>query len=98
MYANISDYHFRPGSDAQQLIQRTEQEAMPLAEQVPGFRAYYFVRVADDRVLAISLWDSQADWEETLPRLMPWLQENVAPQLAREPERTAGDVVIERRK
>ncbi len=59
MYANVSDSHLCPGTDAQQLIQRTEHEAMhaamPFAEQAPGFRAYYLVRVADDRALAISL-------------------------------------------
>ncbi len=98
MYANVSDYRLRPGFDAQPLIQRTEQEVLPLAEQLAGFRAYYFVRVTDNRLLAISLWDSQAEWEQALPRLLPWMQDNVAPLLAGEPARLAGEVVIERRK
>ena len=95
MYIGVSDYRFRPGTDFQTLIQRIEQEAMPMAQELQGWQAYYFVRVADDRVLAVSVWDSKAGFDNGLPRLLPWMQENVAPHLASAPERAAGEVVFQ---
>jgi hypothetical protein len=51
--------------------------------------------VADDDLLAVWCWDSEADWEAGFAKLMPQLQEYVIPNLAGPPERVGGEVLIE---
>ena len=59
-------------------------------------RGVYFVRPSDDELMAVWLWDSEADWDAAFPRFGPSLQEYVVPSLAQPPDRAGGDVVNER--
>ncbi|MBI4277680.1 MAG: antibiotic biosynthesis monooxygenase [Armatimonadetes bacterium] len=97
MFVNVGRFRFRPmGQDEQQrLMQRIEQDVPPIARESPGFRGVYFVRPSDDEVMAVWLWDSQADWEAALARFGPLLQEYVIPNLTQPPERVGGEVVIQ---
>ena len=100
MYANLTEYRFRydqgerSEADIQGMLERTEREALPLADNLPGFQSYHFVRVAPGVVLSISMWDDQAACERGLGTMLAWARENTAPYLAAPPERRAGEVIL----
>lgn len=97
MFVNVGRFHFRPmNQDAMHgLLQRIERDVAPVVRESSGFRGVYFAHPSDDEVMAVWLWDSQADWEAGLARLGPYLQEYIVPNLARPPERIGSDVAVQ---
>jgi hypothetical protein len=97
MFVNVGRFRFRPmGQDEMQgIVQRIEQDVPPVARDSAGFRGVYFARVSDDELMAVWLWDSEADWDAAFPRFGPALQEYVVPNLAEPPDRVSGDVVVQ---
>ena len=67
----------------------------PLTQQA-GFRAYYTVQASDTDYLAISVWESAADYERALQQLGPVMSDVIEPYLVGSPERIAGEVVEHR--
>lgn len=59
-----------------------------------GFKGYYLVFGADDRVLALSLLADRAVAEASTPKLVPWIKENLGPLLASPTEAVDGNVLI----
>jgi hypothetical protein len=98
MFSMVGRFRFRSFGDAEQqsLMQRIEQDAVPIIRESPGFRDVRFVvRSADNELMTVWLWDSEADWDAALARLGPFIQENLAPHLAQPPERLGGDVATQ---
>jgi hypothetical protein len=90
---------FRFGSlneeEQQSLMQRIEQDAVPIIRESAGFRDVRLViRPADNELMTVWLWDSEADWNAALAKLGPFIQENFAPGLAQPPERLGGDIAL----
>jgi hypothetical protein len=95
MFSMVGRFRFRSFSDAEQqsLMQRFEQDALPIIQESPGFRDLRLVfRTADNELMTVWLWDSAADWDAALAKLGPFIQENMAPNFAQPPERIGGDV------
>jgi hypothetical protein len=59
-----------------------------------GFRGYFLVLGADDRVIALSLFADRSVAEASTPKLMPWIKENLGPLLASPTQAIDGSVVI----
>jgi len=97
MFVNVGRFRFRPmdPDEMRGIIQRIEQDVPPIARDSAGFRGVYFVRPSDDELMAVWLWDSEADWDAAFPRFGPSLQEYVVPNLAQPPDRAGGDVVVQ---
>ena len=97
MFVEVGRFRFRPmGQDEQRsLMQRMEQDVPPIARESPGFRGVNFVRLSDDELMTVWIWDSSADWEAALARFGPVLQEYVVPNLAQPPERVGGEIVLQ---
>jgi len=97
MFVNVGRFRFRPMSqdEQQSLMQRMEHDVPPIARESPGFRGLNFVRLSDDELMTVWLWDSEADWEAALARFGPLLQQYVVPNLAQPPERVGGEVVLQ---
>lgn len=96
MYVTLGRFHFRPRSDdeRQSLLRVIEEQVPPIARTSSGFRGVYFAEAGEDEVLTVWLFDGEADWEATLPRFGPVLQQHVAPYLSQPPERVGGEVVM----
>jgi hypothetical protein len=95
MFSMVGRFRFRSFSDVEQqsLIQRIEQDAVPIIRESPGFRDVRFVvRPEENELMTVWLWDSAADWDAALAKLGPFIQQNFAPNLAQPPERLGGDV------
>ena len=97
MFVNVG--HFRFGSltdgDRQRMTASFERDIPPIVSGSPGFRGVYFTWVADDDLMAVWLWDQEADWDAAFPKFGPSLQENVIPHLAGPPSRASGDAFFE---
>lgn len=94
MFVNVGRFRLRPMGEGERndLMQRIAQDIPPIARESRGFRGVYFARPSDDEVMAVWLWDSEADWNAALTRFGPLLQEYVVPNLAQPPERVGGEV------
>jgi hypothetical protein len=98
MFSMVGRFRFRSFNDAEQqsLIQRMEEDAAPILRECAGFRELRaVVRPEDNELMTVWLWDSEAEWEAALAKLGPWIQENLAPDLAQPPERLGGDIAAQ---
>ena len=97
MFVNVGRFVFRPMDEAemQGIMKRMEQDVPPIALPSPGFRGVYFARPSDNEIMAVWLWDSEADWDAAFPKFGPGLQEYVVPNLAQPPERTSGEAFLQ---
>ena len=93
MYASIRRYHILPGT-AEEFLRRVQQGFVPLISQVSGFRAYYVLQVRDDEVLSVSIFDSQAEAEQSVRRAADWVAKNISSFMQGLPEITVGHVRI----
>jgi hypothetical protein len=92
MHAVINHLHLdvpveelRPGMD---------NELVPLLRSLAGFRAFYFVREAEDRGTVVIMWDSDEEAQQGAAVIGPgWFHQNIAPHLASEQVRSTGDVI-----
>jgi hypothetical protein len=98
MYSMVGRFRFHSFSDDEQksLMQRIQQDAIPIIRESPGFRDLRLVvRPADNELMTVWLWDSEADWDAALGRLGPFIQANLAPDLSQPPERLGGEVATQ---
>jgi hypothetical protein len=98
MFSMVGRFRFRSLSDAEQqsLMQRIEQDAVPIIRESAGFRdVRLVVRPEENELMTVWLWDSAEDWDAALAKLGPFIQENFAPNLAQPPERLGGDVAMQ---
>jgi hypothetical protein len=98
MFSMVGRFRFRSLDDDEQqsLMQRIEQDAVPIIRECAGFRdVRLVVRPADNELMTVWLWDSEEDWNAALAKLGPFIQENFAPNLAQPPERLGGHVASE---
>jgi hypothetical protein len=98
MFSMVGRFRFRSLSDDEQrsLMERIQQDALPIIRESPGFRDLRLVvRPADNELMTVWLWDSEADWEAALGRLGPFIQANFAPELSQPPERLGGEVATQ---
>jgi hypothetical protein len=56
--------------------------AVSIVQESQGFRGVSFLRVGDDQMMAVWLWDSAADWDAAPAQVGPWLQTHAIPNLA----------------
>src|SRR5260370_13401126 len=92
-FAAIRRGKLEPGM-ADEFAKRVKGGAVPVLTKLPGFKAYYLVFGGEDTVMAVSLFTSKAAAEQSNARLMPWIQENLAPLVASPTEATEGGNVL----
>jgi hypothetical protein len=92
--AVVNHLHFReaPSPD---LFARAQDEVVPQARLIEGFRGLEIVQAAPDHFILIITGDSP----EVLDRVAtevgsPWMMEHVVPLLAGPPERHIGPLVV----
>ncbi len=91
MYSMIRKYYIIPGT-AGEWMQRVQEGLVPLLQEGPEFLAHYDVEVRTDEVVSISLFETQAAAEASLPRTACWTLEHLTPLMQTFPEITAGPV------
>ena len=93
MYAGIRQAKAKPGM-AEELTRRIKEGAIPIISNVPGFNAYYVVYAPDDTVVAVSIFDNYAAAHESNKLALAWINQELAPLLARPASSLAGPVIV----
>ena len=91
MYSMIRKYSLIPGT-AGEWLQRVQEGLLPLLQEGPEFLAHYDVEVRTDEVVSISMFETQAGAEASLPRTARWTLEQLTPLLQTLPEIIVGHV------
>jgi hypothetical protein len=97
LFVVVGRFRFRQMSPDEQrsLAQRMEADLPGVARQSKGFRSLQLVRITDEELMTVWLWDDEADWDAAQAAFGPLLQEYVVPNLAAPPDRVGGEVVLE---
>jgi hypothetical protein len=94
MFAVVNHLHLKIPVD--QLRPAVEAEGIPILSKLPGFHDLLFVKAAEDRAIVILLWASAADADNGAKTFGPtWFAKHIAPQLASEQQRSAGEIVAQ---
>ena len=93
MYAALRQVKAKPGS-ADELASRIRKGAVAIVSGVPGFLGYYVVYAPDDKVTAISVFNTVQGAEESNRRAMAWIDRNLGPLLVGPGTATAGPVIV----
>lgn len=89
MYAAIRKYSIKPGF-IDEVMQRIQGEFLSIISREPGFIAYYALRVGNNEVLTISIFDTQAGAEGSTPLAFAWVKKKIAGFVQGVPETTVG--------
>jgi hypothetical protein len=89
LYAAIRTYSIIP-QFVVEVMQRFTEGFLPLISQEPGYLAYYAMRLRDNQVSMISIFDTQAGTEESTPLTREWEQQNIAQFVQGVPEVQVG--------
>ena len=93
VYTAIRKYYIIPGT-VEEWMRRVQEGFVPLISQVPGFQAYYALKVREDEAVPISTLDTQAGAEESVRRAAVWVANNLATLNQGLPEITVGHVSV----
>lgn len=95
MYASIAVWTFRD-QPSEDVIQRTERDAVDPFSKLPGFFSYDAVRTGDLDITTFHVWDMHEHADGAMRQVAPTLQQAIGGHLAGAPVRSGGDVVIRR--
>ena len=93
MHISIRHYKTQPGK-AGELVKRAREGFAPIISKDKGFKAYYVVHVGHDSVTSISVFDTQAEADDSNKQAADWVQANVASLVVGPPVITAGDATV----
>ena len=71
-------------------MQRIQGEFLHIIHREPGFIAYYAMRVGNNEVLTISVFETQAGAEGSTPLALEWVTKNLASFVQGEPQTKVG--------
>ena len=78
----------------EEVVARVVAGAVPTMRSMEGFKGYLVVASADDRFIAMSLFDDKSAAEHSAQTLEPWINENLGPLLASPVETVMGTVIL----
>jgi hypothetical protein len=91
MYATVRRYE--SVTDSSEAARRVNEGFVPLISQMPGFVAYYWVDAGGGVMISTSVFQDQANAEESNRRAADWVRQNLVSVLPNPPQITAGEVV-----
>ena len=92
MYAVIRRVNF---TSIDQLKPRITEDFLPnVVDKLPGFVAYYFIRLSDTELASLSLFETREQAEKSIQVIREWIEENLSEMVTREPEAYAGEVIV----
>jgi heme-degrading monooxygenase HmoA len=75
MYIVIRKYDLIPGT-AEEFIQHMQKSLVPIIKRVPGLREFSVVEIADNELIAISVFESLADAKVSARQTAAWVAEH----------------------
>src|ERR1051326_2434575 len=92
MYAVIRQYE--DVSSVDEVMRRIEAGWTPIILQAPGLIAYYAISAGGGAAASISVFEHQAQAEDSARRVAEWIGDNLAPLSPNQAQVTAGEVRV----
>ena len=89
MYTAIRKYSFKP-KFINEVMQRIQGEFLHIINREPGFVAYYAIRVGNNEVVTISVFETQVGAEGSTPLALEWVTRNLAGFVEGKPQTEVG--------
>src|ERR1700730_14558066 len=93
MYATVQRAHFNPRS-LDEVVQRVTDTFVPAVSTMAGFVDFYLVRLENDTVSTLSIFETQAEAQEANTFFADWAKRELASLLQEPPEIAVGEVAI----
>jgi heme-degrading monooxygenase HmoA len=90
MHISIRRYKTKPG-DAGEAAKRAREGFAPIISKSKGFKAYYVVHLGHDSLSSISVFDTQAEADDSNKAAADWVKANLASLIVGAPEITSGE-------
>ena len=78
------------------LMQKLDEELVPIISKQPGYIAYYVIDSGNDVVTAISIFKDASTSEASNKLAESWVKQNLGPMVPGAPEVISGPVVVPR--
>ena len=91
MHSALRKYSIKPDF-MDEVMQRIQGEFLHIISREPGFIAYYAIRVGNNEVLTISVFETAVEAEGSTPIALDWVKSNLAGFVQGEPQTTLGKV------
>ena len=79
---------------ADEVLQHIRENVLPLVRKVPGFLSFYAVKLGEDDIITVSVFETQAQADESSKVAAAWVLAHIAPLLAGPLDISGGKVVI----
>jgi len=89
MYSALRRHSIKPNF-MDEVMQRIQGEFLHIISREPGFIAYYAIRIGNNEVLTISVFETKIGAEGSTPIALEWVTKNLAGFIQGEPETTVG--------
>jgi hypothetical protein len=89
MYSALRKYSIKPNF-MDEVMQRIQGEFLHIISREPGFIAYYAIRVENNEILTISVFETKIGAEGSTPIALDWVTKNLAGFVQGEPQTTVG--------
>ena len=89
MYSALRKYSIKPNF-MDEVMQRIQGEFLHIISREPGFIAYYAMRVGNNAILTISVFETKIGAEGSTPLALDWVIKNLAGFVQGEPQTTLG--------
>ena len=93
MFATVRRAKFRPGS-MEEVVQRVNDTFVPSLSAMSGFLDFYLVRLENDTVSTLSVFETQSEAEAANTFFADWAKRELADLLQGPPEIMVGEVAI----
>lgn len=91
MYIIIRKYQ---SNDQAQVVQKIQEGFIPLISEMPGFEGYYVVPVDNDKIVVVSIFDSEINAEGSALLAQRWVEDTIAHLYSGPPEILQGPAAI----
>ena len=92
MFISVRRYKIDP-ANLTEISKRAQEGFVPIMKGSPGFVAYFGVDHGGGNVATVSIFESQAQAEESNNRAAGWVKENLAELVDSPPEIITGDIL-----
>ncbi len=92
MFAVVRRVNFK---SIDQLKPRITDDFLPnVVDKLPGFVAYYFVKLSDTELESVSIFDTREQAENSIQVIHDWIRQNLSEMVTSAPAANMGEVIV----
>jgi hypothetical protein len=92
MYASVRVTQAKPGS-VDEIGRRVTTDFVPVVSQIPGFVGYYAINIGGDKLVTVSIFETEAGARASIQASYEWVNQNITEWLARPLDIMEGQVI-----